>query len=58
MNGAGAQPAPVAMAPGETHPYLGAPASPSEYGLLHGTGELPDEQVAEIRAAVLVGKQG
>jgi hypothetical protein len=48
-NGAGAQPAPVVPAAAETHPYLGAPPSPSDYGLLHGAGELPDEQVTQIR---------
>jgi hypothetical protein len=49
-NGAGAQPAPMVQPVAETHPYLGAPPSPGDYGLLHGAGELPAEQVAQISA--------
>lgn len=49
-NGAGAQPAPLVTGAAESHPYLGAPPSPSEYGLLHGAGEMSDEQVTQISA--------
>jgi hypothetical protein len=49
-NGGGAQPAPLETAAAESHPYLGAPPSPSDYGLLHGAGEIPEEQVAQISA--------
>jgi hypothetical protein len=50
-DGAGAQPAPAAKAPAAPfHPYLGAPSSPDDYGFLHGTGELPPDQVATITA--------
>jgi hypothetical protein len=48
-SGSGAQPAPLVQPAAETHPYLGAPPSPSDYGLLHGAGELPEEQVTQIR---------
>jgi hypothetical protein len=49
-NGNGARPAPAAQSPADTHPYLGAPASPNDYGLLFDVGDLPAEQVAEIHA--------
>jgi hypothetical protein len=49
-NGGGAQPAPLVTPAAETHPYLGAPPSPGDYGLLHGVGDIPEEQVAEISA--------
>jgi hypothetical protein len=48
--GAGGQPAPLVQPAGEQHPYLGAPPSPMDYGLLHGAGDLPEEQVAQITA--------
>jgi hypothetical protein len=48
-NGGGSAPAPLVQPAGETHPYLGAPANPSDYGLARNAGDLPDEQVTAIR---------
>jgi hypothetical protein len=48
--GHGAQPAPSVQPAGEQHPYLGAPANPSDYGLLRNAGEVPEEQVTQIRS--------